>query len=66
MLQQEIIRLREKMIILNLHQDEADAVEKLLDAILTNKQAADVVFTDGAERRSAARASKKLHWAKQQ
>ena len=54
------------MIILNLHQDEADAVEKLLDAILTNKQAADVVFTDGSERRSAARASKKLHWAKQQ
>jgi len=52
------------MITLTLQQDEADAVEKLLDAILTNKQAADVIFSDGAERRSAARASKKLHWAR--
>ena len=53
------------MITLTLQQDEADAVEKLLDAILTNKQAADVIFSDGAERRSAGRASKKLHWAKE-
>ena len=52
------------MITLTLQEDEADAVEKLLDAILTNKQAADVIFADGAERRSAGRASKKLHWAK--
>jgi len=53
------------MITLTLQKDEADAVEKLLDAILTNKQAADVIFSDGAERRSAGRASKKLHWAKE-
>lgn len=52
------------MITLTLQPDEADAVEKLLDAILTNKQASDVIFSDGAERRSARRASKKLHWAK--
>lgn len=52
------------MITLTLQEDEADAVEKLLDAILTNKQAADVIFADGSERRSAGRASKKLHWAK--
>ena len=52
------------MITLTLQEDEADAVEKLLDAILTNKQAADVIFADRAERRSAGRASKKLHWAR--
>lgn len=54
------------MITLTLQQEEADAVEKLLDAILTNKEAADAIFSDGAERRSAGRASKKLHWARQQ
>jgi hypothetical protein len=52
------------MITLILQPEEADVVEKLLDEILTNRQAADAVFADGAERRSARRASKKLHWAK--
>tara|TARA_R110002020_G_scaffold165575_1_gene353039 strand:- start:73 stop:234 length:162 start_codon:yes stop_codon:yes gene_type:complete len=47
-----------------LRDDEADAVERLLDLILTNEAAAAAVFRDGAERRSARRASKKLGWAK--
>jgi len=54
------------MITLTLHQDEACALERLIDTILVNKQASDVVFSDGAERRSARRVSKKLQWAKQE
>ena len=51
------------MIKLTLQRDEADAVERILDLILTNKDASDAVFLDGAERRSARRVSKKIHWA---
>jgi hypothetical protein len=52
------------MISIILQQEEADAVERILDLILTNEQAANAVFRDGAERRNVVRASKKLHWAK--
>jgi hypothetical protein len=51
------------MIKLTLQRDEADAVERILDLIITNKDASDAIFSDGAERRSARRASKKIHWA---
>lgn len=54
------------MIMLTLHNDEADAVERILDLIITDDAASKAVFRDGAERRSALRASKKIHWAKQQ
>lgn len=54
------------MINLTLQDDEAAAVEKLIDVILTNQQASDAIFKDGAERRSAKRVSRKLFWAKQQ
>ena len=52
------------MITLTLHDDEADAVERILDLIITDEAASKAVFRDGAERRSALRASKKIHWAK--
>jgi hypothetical protein len=47
-----------------LQEDEAAAVEDLLDKILTNKEAAAAVFDSEAGRRSARRVSMKLHWAK--
>lgn len=53
------------MITLTLHQDEADAVERMLNKILTNKTASDVLFESGSERRSVKRVSMKLHWAKE-
>ena len=53
------------MITLTLHQDEADAVERILDMLITNEAAAAAVFRDGAERRSVSRISKKLGWARQ-
>tara|TARA_R100000951_G_scaffold107864_1_gene103652 strand:- start:83 stop:256 length:174 start_codon:yes stop_codon:yes gene_type:complete len=52
------------MITITLQEDEAENVERLLDLILTNKQASQTVFESGAQRRSVVRASKKLHWAK--
>jgi len=52
------------MITLTLHQDEADAVERILDMLITNEAAAADVFMDGAERRNVGRVSKKLGWAK--
>lgn len=52
------------MLNLNFQQEEADIVERLLDLILTDEAASKAVFKDGAERRAALRASKKLHWAK--
>lgn len=52
------------MITLSLQCEEADAVERVLDLIITNEAASKAVFKDGAERRAAVRASKKLHWAK--
>tara|TARA_R110000822_G_C15208502_1_gene483101 strand:+ start:763 stop:957 length:195 start_codon:yes stop_codon:yes gene_type:complete len=51
------------MINLVLQDDEARAVEKVLDLILTTKSASEVVFKDGDERRCAVRASKKIYWA---
>lgn len=54
------------MINITLQQQEADAVERILDLILTNEQAAKAVFRDGAEMRSIRRVSKKLHWTKQE
>jgi len=53
------------MITLTLHQDEADAIERILDMILTDEAAAKAVFRDGAERRSVGRVSKKIGWARQ-
>jgi len=44
--------------------DEADALEAMLDKILTNKDASEAVFQDGAQRRKIKRISMKLHWAK--
>tara|TARA_R110000823_G_scaffold237726_1_gene363141 strand:+ start:335 stop:508 length:174 start_codon:yes stop_codon:yes gene_type:complete len=52
------------MISLTLYQDEANAIERILDLILTNEAAAKAVFRDGAERRSVGRVSKKLGWAR--
>ena len=52
------------MITLTLHKDEADAVERILDLIITDEVSSKAVFRDGAERRSALRVSKKIHWAK--
>lgn len=54
------------MISIVLQEDEAEAVERILDLILTDEKASKAVFQSGAERRSAVRASKKLHWAKQE
>lgn len=53
------------MITLTLQNEEADAVERVLDLIITNEAASKAVFKDGAERRAAVRASKKMHWAKE-
>jgi len=52
------------MITIHLHPDEAEAVERLLDLILTDEAASKAVFDSGGQRRSVLRASKKLHWAK--
>jgi hypothetical protein len=56
--------VQRSVITLVLQQDEAAAVEKVLDVILTHDEAANAIFADNAERRSALRASKKLHWCK--
>lgn len=53
------------MITLNLQIEEVDAVERILDLIITNEEASKAVFQDGAERRSVVRASKKLNWARE-
>jgi hypothetical protein len=53
------------MMRLDLQDDEADALEALLDKILTSEAASKAAFPDGAERRSVKRVSMKLHWAKQ-
>ena len=52
------------MVRLELQDDEADAVEVLLDLILTNKQASEACFTDGNQRRKVKRVSMKLNWAR--
>lgn len=54
------------MITLVLQADEAEAVERLIDAVLMNERLSETLFKDGADRRSARRASKKLHWARDQ
>ena len=51
------------MITLTLQRDEAEALEALLDLLLTNEAAAAVVFEDGNQRRKVKRTSMKLHWA---
>lgn len=53
------------MMQLNLQKDEADALEELLDKILTSEAASKAAFPDGAQRRLVKRVSMKLHWAKQ-
>jgi hypothetical protein len=54
------------MIALTLQADEAEAIEALLDLILTNEAASAAVFADGNQRRKVKRVSMKLHWAKQE
>ena len=54
------------MITLTLQRDEAEALEVLLDLILTNEAASAAVFADGNQRRKVKRASMKLHWAQSQ
>ena len=49
-----------------LQDDEAEALEALLDKILTSEAASKAAFRDGAERRLVKRVSMKLHWVKQQ
>jgi len=52
------------MMDLTLQADEAEALEALLDMLLTNEAACKAVFADGAQRRAVKRVSMKLHWAK--
>jgi len=52
------------MINIIIQKDEAAAVERVLDVLLTNEAASSAMFRDGAERRAAKRVSLKLHWAK--
>ena len=54
------------MITLTLQRDEAEALEALLDLLLTNEAASAAVFADGNQRRKVKRASMKLHWAGQE
>ena len=54
------------MINLTLQRDEAEALEALLDLLLTNEAASAAVFADGNQRRKVKRASMKLHWAQSQ
>ena len=54
------------MITLTLQRDEAEALEALLDLLLTNDAASAAVFEDGNQRRKVKRASMKLHWAGQE
>lgn len=54
------------MITLTLQRDEAEALEALLDLLLTNEAASAAVFADGNQRRKVKRASMKLHWAQSQ
>ena len=54
------------MINLTLQRDEAEALEALLDLILTNEAASAAVFEDGSQRRKVKRTSMKLHWAQSQ
>ena len=49
-----------------LQDDEAEALEALLDKILTSEAASKAAFKDVAERRLVKRVSMKLHWVKQQ
>lgn len=48
-----------------LQDDEAEALEALLDKILTSEAASKAAFKGGAERRLVKRVSMKLHWVKQ-
>jgi len=47
-----------------LQPEEADALENLLDKILTSEAASNAAFRDKAERRLVKRVSMKLNWAK--
>jgi len=49
---------------ITIQDDEAEALEALLDMLLTNEAACKAVFADGAQRRKVKRVSMKLHWAK--
>ena len=44
--------------------DEADALEAMLDKALISGATASNLFQDGAQRRKVKRVSMKLHWAK--
>jgi hypothetical protein len=49
---------------ITIQDDEAEALEALLDMLLTNEAASNAVFADGDQRRKVKRVSMKLHWAK--
>ena len=52
------------MITITLQQEEADAIERVLDLLITNEKAAMAVFINSAERRNATRVLMKPHRAK--
>lgn len=52
------------MFTLVLQDDEAEAVERLIDVVLINERLSQTFFKDSAERRSAKRAFKKIFWAR--
>lgn len=49
---------------IELQTDEAEALEALLDLLLTNTAASAAVFATADQRRSVKRVSMKLHWAR--
>lgn len=54
------------MITLTLQRDEAEALEALLDLLLTNEAASAAVFADGNQRRKVKRTRMKLQWSQSQ
>lgn len=49
-----------------LQQDEAEALERVLDLLLINQNLSQEVFQSPSERRTIRRISMKLHWSKPQ
>lgn len=49
-----------------LQQDEAEALERVLDLLLINQNLSQEVFQLPSERRTIRRISMKLHWSKPQ
>lgn len=47
-----------------LQDEEADALERVLDLILTSQHLAEQVFRSGDERRAIRRVSMKINWSR--